>query len=110
MDEARLWTDGRYFLQAAQQLSDQWKLMRMGEDPPVDVWMADVSIFGYMLLKCSHIYNCQGKCIALSSDGCVIHWFLWMSRNPPMLLGFTIMSIFSFHISSAVVTELCDLL
>ncbi|KAA0036249.1 hypothetical protein IC582_018407 [Cucumis melo] len=39
--EALLWTDGRYFLQAIQQLSDQWKLMRMGEDPPVDLWMAD---------------------------------------------------------------------
>lgn len=43
MNEARLWTDGRYFLQATQELSDQWKLMRMGEDPAVDVWMADVS-------------------------------------------------------------------
>ncbi|KAA3461179.1 putative Xaa-Pro aminopeptidase P isoform X1 [Gossypium australe] len=40
-NEARLWTDGRYFLQATQQLSDQWKLMRIGEDPPVDVWMSD---------------------------------------------------------------------
>ncbi|GLU13693.1 hypothetical protein SLE2022_303090 [Rubroshorea leprosula] len=39
--EARLWTDSRYFLQAEQQLSDQWKLMRIGEDPAVDVWMAD---------------------------------------------------------------------
>ncbi|KAK4711902.1 hypothetical protein R3W88_006415 [Solanum pinnatisectum] len=41
MDEALLWTDGRYFLQATQQLSDQWKLMRMGDDPPVDIWMAN---------------------------------------------------------------------
>ncbi|KAL6222456.1 hypothetical protein ACLB2K_005848 [Fragaria x ananassa] len=40
-NEARLWTDGRYFLQATQQLSDQWQLMRFGEDPAVDVWMAD---------------------------------------------------------------------
>ncbi|KHG22947.1 putative Xaa-Pro aminopeptidase P [Gossypium arboreum] len=40
-NEARLWTDGRYFLQATQQLSDQWKLMRIGEDPPVDAWMSD---------------------------------------------------------------------
>ncbi|KQJ88315.1 probable Xaa-Pro aminopeptidase P [Brachypodium distachyon] len=39
--EALLWTDGRYFLQASQQLSDSWKLMRMGEDPPVEVWIAD---------------------------------------------------------------------
>ncbi|KAL7256309.1 hypothetical protein ACSBR1_010269 [Camellia fascicularis] len=41
MNEALLWTDGRYFLQAAQELSDQWKLMRMGGDSAVDVWMAD---------------------------------------------------------------------
>ncbi|KAF8028719.1 hypothetical protein BT93_E1391 [Corymbia citriodora subsp. variegata] len=41
MNEALLWTDGRYFLQAAEQLSDQWKLMRIGEDPAVDVWMAN---------------------------------------------------------------------
>ncbi|XP_061342292.1 aminopeptidase P1 [Gastrolobium bilobum] len=40
-DEALLWTDGRYFLQAEQQLSDQWRLMRIGEDPAVDAWMAD---------------------------------------------------------------------
>ncbi|KAF3439044.1 hypothetical protein FNV43_RR17319 [Rhamnella rubrinervis] len=41
MNEARLWTDGRYFLQAKQELSHQWMLMRMGEDPAVDIWMAD---------------------------------------------------------------------
>ncbi|XP_058777887.1 aminopeptidase P1 [Vicia villosa] len=40
-DEALLWTDARYFLQAEQQLSGQWKLMRLGEDPAVDIWMAD---------------------------------------------------------------------
>ncbi|KAE8685993.1 Aminopeptidase P1 isoform 2 [Hibiscus syriacus] len=39
--EAMLWTDGRYFLLAMQQLSDQWKLMRIGEDPSPDVWMPD---------------------------------------------------------------------
>lgn len=43
MNEALLWTDGRYFLQAEQQLKDQWKLMRLLEDPNIDVWMADVS-------------------------------------------------------------------
>lgn len=43
-NEALLWTDGRYFLQAEQQLTNQWKLMRIGEDPAVDVWMADVRL------------------------------------------------------------------
>ncbi|XP_059645714.1 aminopeptidase P1 isoform X2 [Cornus florida] len=41
MREALLWTDGRYFVQATQELSDPWKLMRVGEDPNVDTWMAD---------------------------------------------------------------------
>ncbi|PKA59917.1 Xaa-Pro aminopeptidase [Apostasia shenzhenica] len=41
MNEALLWTDGRYFLQATQQLSDQWKLMRIGEDPSVEKWISD---------------------------------------------------------------------
>ncbi|KAL6498131.1 actin patch protein [Orobanche gracilis] len=40
-NEALLWTDGRYFLQAEKQLSNLWKLMRIGEDPSVDVWIAD---------------------------------------------------------------------
>lgn len=54
MDEARLWTDGRYFLQAAQELSDQWKLMRIGEDLSVDVWMADVSFFLVLIQMLSY--------------------------------------------------------
>lgn len=29
-DEARLWTDGRYYLQASQQLDSNWKLMKEG--------------------------------------------------------------------------------
>ncbi|KAK9749877.1 hypothetical protein RND81_02G157000 [Saponaria officinalis] len=41
MDDARLWTDGRYFLQAEKQLSNQWKLMRIGEDPAVEIWMSE---------------------------------------------------------------------
>ncbi|KAM7520230.1 hypothetical protein LguiB_019192 [Lonicera macranthoides] len=40
-NEALLWTDGRYFLQATKELSEQWKLMRSGEDPAVDTWIAD---------------------------------------------------------------------
>lgn len=40
-NEALLWTDGRYFLQATQQLSERWKLMRIGEDPLVETWIAD---------------------------------------------------------------------
>jgi hypothetical protein len=45
--DARLWTDGRYFLQATQQLSVEWTLMRMGEDPGFDAWVADVRLILY---------------------------------------------------------------
>ncbi|KAJ6814595.1 putative Xaa-Pro aminopeptidase P [Iris pallida] len=41
MNEALLWTDGRYFLQATRQLSERWKLMKIGEDPLVETWIAD---------------------------------------------------------------------
>lgn len=27
-----MWTDGRYFLQASQQMDSNWTLMKMGED------------------------------------------------------------------------------
>ncbi|KAG0485483.1 hypothetical protein HPP92_009562 [Vanilla planifolia] len=41
MTEALLWTDGRYFLQATQQLSDRWKLICIMEDPNVENWISD---------------------------------------------------------------------
>lgn len=41
MNDALLWTDGRYFLQADKELSDQWKLMRLGEDPAVEIWISE---------------------------------------------------------------------
>jgi len=43
LDEARLWTDGRYFLQGSQQLDCNWSLMRMGSDgvPEMAAWVAD---------------------------------------------------------------------
>lgn len=31
---AAMWTDGRYFLQAAQQMDSNWTLMKMGEVDP----------------------------------------------------------------------------
>ena len=37
-------------MQAAKELSDQWNLTRIGDDPAVDVWMANVS---HMFLKFS---------------------------------------------------------
>lgn len=42
LTEALLWTDGRYFLQAEQELSSDWTLMRMLEPgvPEVQDWLA----------------------------------------------------------------------
>lgn len=39
---ALLWTDGRYFLQAEQELSAEWSLMRMNQPgvPTVEAWLA----------------------------------------------------------------------
>ena len=51
MKKALLWTDGCYFLQAVKELSDQWNLMRIGEDPAVNVWMADVSHYVFKIFS-----------------------------------------------------------
>lgn len=42
-DDARLWTDGRYFLQAEQELPCGWHLMRSGlpKTPKVSKWLID---------------------------------------------------------------------
>jgi Xaa-Pro aminopeptidase len=41
-DKALLWTDGRYWLQASQELSDEWILMKSGEQgvPELNEWLA----------------------------------------------------------------------
>ncbi|KAI9139668.1 putative Xaa-Pro aminopeptidase P [Paraphysoderma sedebokerense] len=41
LDQAALWTDGRYFLQASQQLDDNWTLMKSGlpETPSKEDWL-----------------------------------------------------------------------
>lgn len=47
-DAAALWTDGRYFLQASQQLSSDWILMKSGlpETPSIPKWLLEkVNIF-----------------------------------------------------------------
>lgn len=42
-NEALLWTDGRYFLQAEKELSSSWKLMRSGEKDVPDIvdWISN---------------------------------------------------------------------
>ena len=36
-------------MQVAKELSDQWNLTRIGEDPVVDVWMVDVSYYVFKI-------------------------------------------------------------
>lgn len=38
---AYLWTDGRYFLQAKNELNKNWQLMRQGIDLPLTKWLAE---------------------------------------------------------------------
>ncbi|XP_025833927.1 xaa-Pro aminopeptidase ApepP isoform X2 [Agrilus planipennis] len=41
LQDARLWTDGRYYLQASQELDSNWKLMKDGlPDTPSQVWLS----------------------------------------------------------------------
>merc|ERR1711892_467460 len=37
---ARLWTDGRYFIQAADQLDCNWEMMKIGTDDSIEEWMS----------------------------------------------------------------------
>ncbi|GAX82461.1 hypothetical protein CEUSTIGMA_g9888.t1 [Chlamydomonas eustigma] len=42
-DKALLWTDGRYYLQASQELGPEWTLMKAGSPgcPEIEDWLAD---------------------------------------------------------------------
>lgn len=44
LNQAALWTDGRYFLQASKQLDSNWTLMRQGEKetPSIEDWLCQV--------------------------------------------------------------------
>ena len=92
MKKALLWTDGWYFLQAAKELSDQWNLMRIEEDPVVDVWMADVSHYvfkmfnegkGYEQCKFSGerfiiLYLCKfGRLLGVDHSTLSFYWNFW---------------------------------
>merc|ERR1712002_158834 len=39
-EEARLWTDGRYFIQAVDQLDCNWQMMKMGTDDSIEDWIS----------------------------------------------------------------------
>lgn len=73
-DTALLWTDGRYFLQATQELSDKWTLMKSGEPGVLEMpeWLTNNmpanSIVG---VDSSLMTDAQGKALTttLASKG-----------------------------------------
>jgi len=94
--EALLWTDGRYFLSANAQLSDDWTLMKMGlpETPSVPKWIAanaDIAQIGVDPLLTSPTYHkrlCaaiavapQKKVIFVGSNPIDA---VWADAQPPM--------------------------
>ena len=58
MKKLLLWTDGLYFLQAAKELSDQWNLTWIGEDPTVESgWQMWVTMFLKFSVKVNVMNN-----------------------------------------------------
>ena len=95
-------------MQAAKELSDQWNLTRIGEDPTVDVWMADVSHYvfkifsegkGYEQCKFSEerfiiLYLCKfGRFLGVDHFTLSFYWiflFRLLQFNPKFYLTFPI--------------------
>ena len=52
--KAALWTDGRYWIQASQQLDCNWILMKEGEDgvPTMGKWLIEELHKGWQIFNC----------------------------------------------------------
>lgn len=59
---ALLWTDGRYFLQAAKELGEEWELMRSGEPdvPTPHDWLAKEMMTGSRVAIDPFVHTCSG--------------------------------------------------
>ena len=90
--EALLWTDGRYFLSAGKQLSDQWTLMKQGlpDTPTVEQWIKDnikngkVGVDPY-LTSIAYYNRLKSKLdddIVLLAKNPIDH--IWDKNQPPM--------------------------
>ena len=108
MKKALLWTDGWYFLQATKELSDQWNLTWIGEDPAVDVWMADGSHYVFKIFsegkgyeQCKFfgkrfiiLYLCKfGHLLGVDHSTLSFYWNFWfrlLQFNPKFYLNFPI--------------------
>ena len=116
MKKVLLWTDGWYFLQATKELSDQWNLTRIGKDPTVDVWMADVSHYVFKIFsegKCYEQYKFSeerfiilylrkfGSLLGVDQSTLSFYWnflFKLLQFNPKFYLNFSIVvTIIYYH-------------
>ena len=91
-DAARLWTDGRYFLQAAKQLSEEWTLMKSYEPgvPTIEAWIRDALPAGsqvgmdpstFPLARAEQWRKCwQGRGLELRPLGANLVDQIWPSR------------------------------
>ena len=91
----KLWTDGRYFLQASQQLSGEWELMKQGVPNAVKMeeWIlgelpdgsrigvdcSTISISGFKALRDA----CKGKMDIVPTDQNLVD-AVWGSERPPL--------------------------
>jgi len=72
MDSALLWTDGRYFIQASDQMDCQWTLMKMNE--------ADVPTLGEWVAA-------MGPGKVVGSDPLLVGTGIWLDWEETMALG-----------------------
>lgn len=55
-----MWTDGRYFLQASQQMDNNWTLMKMGEVVLPGFFLPEESANGSFRPKRRSVFRVQG--------------------------------------------------
>lgn len=75
--EALLWTDGRYFLQASQQLDENWTLMKDGSPdvPTQNAWLTSHCNVGDVVGADPNIFSARmwaSLVAALTNSGCVL--------------------------------------
>eukprot|EP01025_Chloroclados_australasicus_P003996 TRINITY_DN1095_c0_g1_i4.p2 TRINITY_DN1095_c0_g1~~TRINITY_DN1095_c0_g1_i4.p2 ORF type:complete len:628 (-),score=67.88 TRINITY_DN1095_c0_g1_i4:246-2129(-) len=95
LDDARLWTDGRYFLQAESELGPEWKLMKTGttDCPEIDTWLkkelpenSRIGIDPYVhtvskVRKYEETFKKGGKELVMLYDGNLVDK-IWEDRPP----------------------------
>eukprot|EP01112_Ceratiomyxa_fruticulosa_P008266 TRINITY_DN2136_c0_g2_i1.p1 TRINITY_DN2136_c0_g2~~TRINITY_DN2136_c0_g2_i1.p1 ORF type:complete len:603 (+),score=137.06 TRINITY_DN2136_c0_g2_i1:50-1858(+) len=97
LEKALLWTDGRYWLQASQQLDENWELVkdRLPTTPPIRTWLAnnlpkgskvgiDPSVFSQSsFLETQNALSASGITLTPTEENLIDQ--IWENRpNPPL--------------------------